>query len=71
MRTSEYQFESLRDMAIANFRAIAKQYRKGDCVGDGPSFLRVSNNGVSVVIRYRVKSESGEWSGVNEYSEAL
>ena len=71
MPVSTYTKEQLEKMHVSNFRSIFEQYGKGNCVGF-TWFLRVSNNGAQLVTPYKVKDEeTGEWSGMNEYTMAL
>lgn len=71
MPVTNYAAEKLRREHRKNADALRKQYKRGHCVIYDWS-LRVSNNGATLVTPYKVMDETtGEWSGVNEYTEAL
>lgn len=73
LKTSDYTQEHLSKRSVETFLAIAGGYPKGHCRMNGTCswFIRVSNHSVSLVTTYQTKGDDGQWSGPNEWSEAL
>lgn len=68
---TDYMVANLDAAYIRISRDLRAYYKPGHFVRSH-WYLRVSNHGASLVVPYKVKDEhTGEWSGTNEYMEAL